>query len=592
MTAGAAATDTAPRPDAPDLTRLLRLLSDLTDRTRAPQIQDLLERWSAARLRVLLLGEAKRGKSTVGNALLGRRVLPTGTLPLTAVATTVRSGEPERIEVRRLNGSTITAGIGDLARYVTESGNPDNVAGVRDVVAYVAAGFPHANVDLVDTPGIGSVFAHNTAGAEASLRSVDVALLILGVDPPITADERDLLRRVHTFAARTYVVLNKIDRLDADDRPATERFTRKVIAEAVNGDIDIPVFPVSARQAERARADRDENAWQASGMDRVQDVLRTQLARTWRDDLAAGIAGAAHRVAAELLDEANLARRTHDLLAGRQQHRVTAFRQTLDRLPAAGEDAAAAADAILARCQQAMDADAAAVLGPLTVAVRRDLDARLSRSAAASAAELESAGWAAIGELVADAVDGWRKIWAEKISATTRSAGERLQQLLDDAVSGIQAAAADHLGVELTAPAPVLASPHSGAFDFDVAPRIGWTQPVSSAVRRRIPGAAGRDRMSRFLRDEAVRMVDKHIGRARADFQAGITRIRHQMRVAAIQACATRHTQLLEAVRAAEVSTPNPSAGQAGADRRRDLEAVTADLALVRSASLDRAARR
>src|SRR5258708_36560341 len=52
-------------------------------------IGSLRDRLSARRLPVLVAGEAKRGKSTLVNALLGRPVLPTGVLPLTAPATPV-----------------------------------------------------------------------------------------------------------------------------------------------------------------------------------------------------------------------------------------------------------------------------------------------------------------------------------------------------------------------------------------------------------------------------------------------------------------------------------------------------------------------
>ena len=74
------------------LTDVLAELADAVDTSRAAAVAELQERWVQARLRVLLVGEAKRGKSTVGNAILRRQVLPTGVLPLTAVATTVRSG--------------------------------------------------------------------------------------------------------------------------------------------------------------------------------------------------------------------------------------------------------------------------------------------------------------------------------------------------------------------------------------------------------------------------------------------------------------------------------------------------------------------
>jgi ribosome biogenesis GTPase A len=64
------------------------------------QIAALRDRLNAARLRVLVAGEAKRGKSTLINALLGRAVLPAGVTPLTAVATTVRYGNDPYAEVR------------------------------------------------------------------------------------------------------------------------------------------------------------------------------------------------------------------------------------------------------------------------------------------------------------------------------------------------------------------------------------------------------------------------------------------------------------------------------------------------------------
>src|SRR5580698_8817700 len=76
-----------------------------TERDRE-QLAALLDRLDAARLRVLVVGEAKRGKSTLINALLGRAVLPTGVTPLTAVPTTVTHGTGEAMEVAFAGGRT------------------------------------------------------------------------------------------------------------------------------------------------------------------------------------------------------------------------------------------------------------------------------------------------------------------------------------------------------------------------------------------------------------------------------------------------------------------------------------------------------
>ena len=85
------------------------LLVTLDERPRAPAadgelLAALRARLRVARLRVLVVGEAKRGKSTLVNALLGRDVLPVGVTPLTALATTVTHGADEDAEVRFLDG--------------------------------------------------------------------------------------------------------------------------------------------------------------------------------------------------------------------------------------------------------------------------------------------------------------------------------------------------------------------------------------------------------------------------------------------------------------------------------------------------------
>lgn len=85
------------------VTALNSLVALGTERDRE-QIKALVDRLDAARLRVLVAGEAKRGKSTLINALLGRDVLPSGVTPLTAVATTVRYGDDSRVEVAFRDG--------------------------------------------------------------------------------------------------------------------------------------------------------------------------------------------------------------------------------------------------------------------------------------------------------------------------------------------------------------------------------------------------------------------------------------------------------------------------------------------------------
>ena len=216
-----------------------------TERDRE-QLLALLDRLDAARLRVLVVGEAKRGKSTLINALLGRDVLPSGVTPLTAVATTVRYGDDLGIEVAFLDGHEEKYPLTALADFVTEVRNPRNKRRVAGVTVYLDAPVLAGGVELVDTPGTGSVFQWDTQAAHEALQTMDAAVFVLTADPPVSASERDLLGRVAELSVATFAVLNKADHLDEAGLAEASVFTRQVLAEAGHPGT---VYPMSARAA-------------------------------------------------------------------------------------------------------------------------------------------------------------------------------------------------------------------------------------------------------------------------------------------------------------------------------------------------------
>jgi GTP-binding protein EngB required for normal cell division len=196
------------------------------------QLTALLDRLDAERLRVLVAGEAKRGKSTLVNALLGRDLLPSGVTPLTAVTTTVRYGTDERADVRFLDGHEEKYPLAALPDLVTERGNPGNRRRIAGVTAYVTAPVLEGGVELVDTPGTGSVFEWDTQAAYEALESMDAAVFVLTADPPVSATERDLLGRVTGLSVTTFAVLNKADHLDEPGLAEAVEFTHRVLGEA------------------------------------------------------------------------------------------------------------------------------------------------------------------------------------------------------------------------------------------------------------------------------------------------------------------------------------------------------------------------
>jgi len=492
----------------------LRLLSD---GERASAVSEFERRLAGGRLRVLLVGEAKRGKSTLGNALLGRDVLPTGVAPLTAIATTVRVGSPERVEVDFVDGTRSTSPLGDLACFVTEPGNPVNRRGVTDVTVFVNTQLPSPDVELVDTPGTGSVFAHNTAQADSALSKMDAAIVVLSGDPPISSSERDLLRRAHGLSVRTLVVLNKVDRLTPSERREVEQFTTDVVNRTVGG-AGIEVFACSARTGLEARLHRDDEAWVSSGMRALSDVLWTSIRDSGSADLVASLAGGARRLADGLLDETALTLRARTLLAQQRSAQAHRFVERLASIGALRDEALAVGRGEALAQRKALDESAATEERQLIKAARDALNRALTEGGD-DTAQLEVRGEGLLTDFVRSHVDAWRQQRTDDLDSALQRLSRREQEHLDAAVSELREIARETLGAHLHGSAATVSLPDSPGFRYMFGPETSWNEPVISAVRRHLPGALGRRRMIAHLHADAERLVAKHIGRSRSDLQ-------------------------------------------------------------------------
>jgi hypothetical protein len=234
--------------DAPENFSILEALLGLArrhDDRVARDIEGLLGQARASELAVVVAGQFKRGKTTFVNALLGANALPTGVLPVTSVPTIIRHG-PRRAIVHFLDGREEQVAIENVARYVTEAANPGNQLSLERVEVALEA--PRlAGLAIVDTPGIGSIFAQGTKAAKESVRRADLAILVIGPEPPIGAAEAAFAVQLRYAAERMFVVFNKADQAGAalDEHLA---FARDAL-EAALGEAP-PLYALSARAPE------------------------------------------------------------------------------------------------------------------------------------------------------------------------------------------------------------------------------------------------------------------------------------------------------------------------------------------------------
>jgi GTP-binding protein EngB required for normal cell division len=240
------------------LLRLAKLGEELgTDRV-ADEARELAARVSEGRFYVACVGQFKRGKSTLINALIGEAILPVGFIPVTAVPTVIRYGEQRkaRLKDRDLVWHEIPAS--EVRKYVSEEHNPENSKGVTGVEVFVPSRLLSTGMCLVDTPGLGSVFAGNTAATQDFIPHIDAALVVLGADPPLAGDELTTVEVVARNVQDLIIVLNKADRTTEAERRAAAEFTRRLLEKRLKRPVG-PLFEVSA--AERLENRGPERDW-------------------------------------------------------------------------------------------------------------------------------------------------------------------------------------------------------------------------------------------------------------------------------------------------------------------------------------------
>jgi len=228
--------------------RLLQL-AELAEEVGAEHIveeaRELAARVSEGRFYVACVGQFKRGKSTLLNALVGCAVLPAGYVPVTAVPTVIRFGDQPHARVRMRDGSWRDIAVSDLSEYVTEERNPENIKAVEGAEVFVPSPLLSSGMCFVDTPGLGSVFTGNTATTQAFIPHIDAALVVVGADPPIAGEELALVEAMGRQVEDLILVINKADRTSDPERAAAAQFTREILGKRLHRPMG-EVFEVSA----------------------------------------------------------------------------------------------------------------------------------------------------------------------------------------------------------------------------------------------------------------------------------------------------------------------------------------------------------
>ena len=309
------------RDGASRLLRLAELAQELGAEPVAEEARELAAQVAEGRFYVACVGQFRRGKSTLLNALVGHDVVPTGFVPVTAVPTVIRFADTLHARVRMQDGSWHDVAVSDLKEYVTEELNPENKKAVDGAEVFVPSLLLSSGMCFADTSGLGSVWTGNSATTRAFIPHIDAALVVIGDDPPIAGEELALVESVGKQVQDLILVINKADRTTDPERAATGKFTREILEKRLHHPMR-QVFEVSA-------AKRIENRGPLRDWEKLLASLHHLVEDSGRNLVRAACDRGLQRLSEQMLAVIHEDRDVHQRPIEESKRRIEIMRQTI-----------------------------------------------------------------------------------------------------------------------------------------------------------------------------------------------------------------------------------------------------------------------
>ena len=500
-----------------DELRTLRLLTEQlatigADRPESYRARRLAERIANGRFHVAVVGEFKRGKSTLINALVGEEVVPTGVLPLTAVAIAISFGRPV-VNVKTIEGESFEVSRRDVADFVTESGNPGNFRHVDRVEVSGAWPMLESGVVLVDTPGVSSIYEHNTEVARNALLDADGAVLVLAADAPISAAEREIVDIMADRNAHNFFVVNKIDHLQPNELAEVRGFVEGTLQDMLGS--NVTTFCIDARNALNRQLCQEREPLMAGDewelfttefrrfiaedlVGSLESSIRKELARLGRSlKDAISLENAARDLDSRHLDELviRFSRATESILAGFDDDRVLLERGQRGVVDRSGTRIAAFAQSEPSQHRRSLEEIAQhAPKGRLVDELRDEVRSEVQRS-----------------------FDRFRRGEFERVEEDWRQVATHFQDRTQQRVDEVHHLAAQLFEVPLPSPEiPELAEQRQ-RFTYLFLEVGSVTEPIGRMLFRLLPRRLARTFALRRATQRLAEEFDKHAGRTRWD---------------------------------------------------------------------------
>jgi len=197
-------------------------------------------------LDVVVLGQFKAGKSSFLNEIFRKEILPVGVLPVTAIVTRVFYGADESAEVVFLDGKREKVPLKDLSDFITEKKNPENKKGVYFVDITLPQLKVYNKLRFIDTPGLGSIFQHNSKVTEQWFNRIGAALVVISAAQPLSERDISVIKNAVSQSPQVHLILSKTDLLNEKEINEVTEFLHAQTKKLTDQKLDI--FPYSIKK--------------------------------------------------------------------------------------------------------------------------------------------------------------------------------------------------------------------------------------------------------------------------------------------------------------------------------------------------------
>lgn len=190
-------------------------------------------------VRIGVFGSFSVGKSELLNRVIGVPLLPTHTNESTTILTTIGYGD-NVILATTTEGEIESVNSEDFRQYVA-SGEQKNWSSIHIATPELES---QPTLQLVDTPGRNTKYAHHISMTEEAMLRCDAAIYVMSWQG-LTAEDILYLKQLIPYQPNLYFIINKIDHLSDASLQEVMEHTAKQLSEELGK--RYPLIAVSAK---------------------------------------------------------------------------------------------------------------------------------------------------------------------------------------------------------------------------------------------------------------------------------------------------------------------------------------------------------